>query len=151
MKLLTRNTVVIKKARNEVYEFATNMENFKSWFPEVITIESVNSLDHGVVGKKYLEIVSVPLVGKRAVSLSVVEADSEEIFITEGDFYPLMPRMTITLAEESSKRTKLTWSMHSRNDHLMFRTLLFPVFRKIMKKRAELGILNLKRILEQER
>ncbi len=36
MNILTVNTVIINRSGKEVYEFATNLENFKLWFPQVL-------------------------------------------------------------------------------------------------------------------
>tara|TARA_R110002049_G_scaffold207188_1_gene377654 strand:- start:36976 stop:37437 length:462 start_codon:yes stop_codon:yes gene_type:complete len=151
MNTLTVNTVIINRTRKEVYKFATNMENFKRWFPEVIEIESDNSLEHGIVEKKYTETVKIPLKGESKISLNVVKAKENMVFITEGGFSPLLPRMIMKFSEESSTTTILTWSMQSRNNNLIFKSLFLPIFKKIISKRAEVGIQNLKTILENER
>ncbi|GHC66243.1 hypothetical protein [Ulvibacter litoralis] len=148
MNTLTVNTVIINLPRKEVYKFATNMENFKLWFPEVIEIKSDNSLEHGIVGKRYMETVKIPLRGESKISLDVVKAEENIVFITEGNFSPLLPRMIMKFSEESSNTTTLTWSMQSRNTNLIFKSLFLPIFKKIIITRAKVGILNLKRILE---
>tara|TARA_R110002096_G_scaffold209585_1_gene396756 strand:- start:515 stop:985 length:471 start_codon:yes stop_codon:yes gene_type:complete len=147
--MLTINTIIINRPGNEVYKFATNLENFKLWFPQAVKIESDNSLEHATNGKKYIETVKIPFRGKSNISLNVVKAEENKIFITEGDFSPLLPRMILKFSEDSSNTTTLTWSMQSRNTNLIFKTLLLPIFKKIISKRAELGIQNLKTILEK--
>ncbi|QCX39050.1 SRPBCC family protein [Aureibaculum algae] len=149
MNTLTSKTVTINRTIKEVYKFTTNMENFKSWFPKVIKIESNNSLNHAIVGKKYIETVIVPFKGESIISLNVVKAEENKIFITEGDFSPLFPKMTIKFHENSSNTTTLTWCMQSRNTNLIFTSLLLPIFKKIMNKRAKIGVQNLKTILEK--
>jgi len=149
MNTLTSKTVTINRTVKEVYKFTTNMENFKSWFPKVVKIESNNSLNHAIVGKKYIETVIVPFKGESKISLNVVKAEENKIFITEGDFSPLLPKMTIKFNENSSNTTTLTWCMQSRNTNLIFTSILLPILKKIMNKRAEIGVQNLKTILEK--
>lgn len=148
MNILTENTVIINREIQVVFQFVINMKNFRLWFPEVVNIVSGNSLEHGVVGKVYLETVKVPFRGEKQISLNVVGAEKNKIFITEGNFYPLLPKMIVKFSEISPQGTSLTWSMQSRNNNLAFKFLLLPLFRRIMIKRAAIGVQNLKVMLE---
>ena len=146
--LLVKKKIEIERPINEVYDFATNMENFGSWFPEVIKIESHNNLDHGVVGKKYLETVKDPFKGEIQIVLEVKKADSCSSFVTEGDYPPLLPKMTIQFLETSKGSTELSWAMESRSKSFLIRISMIQLAKIIMRKRAKKGVLNLKNLLE---
>ncbi|HTF81913.1 MAG TPA: SRPBCC family protein [Cytophagales bacterium] len=148
MEPLTITTIAINCPITEVYKFVINMENFKLWFPEVMDIKSDDQRTHGVVGKKYLETVRLPFKGVQKISLTVVQSEDNKLFITEGMFLPLLPRMVVKFTEDAHKITSLTWSMHSRNDSFIFKTLFLPFIQKVIEKRATVGLQNLKKILE---
>ncbi|MBT28573.1 MAG: polyketide cyclase [Thalassobius sp.] len=150
MQVLTVSKVKIKRPIAEVYHFVVNMENFGQWFPEVINIQSANAIEHGLVGKKYLETVKVPFQGEQQISLEVVAAKKNELFMTEGEFHPLLPRMTVNFSADFENNTNLTWRMESRSNNSLFNILLLPIFKAILKKRAKKGVQSLKGILEKE-
>ena len=129
-------TVQVKRPIEVVYAFLANMENFGMWFPAVLSIESDNDLAHGVTGKQYLEDVRVPLKGTQRIPLVVVEAVAPTRFATEGDFPPLLPRMSIELHSQNSGQTEIEWRMQSRNSSRLFRAVLLPVVRVVMRRRA---------------
>ncbi|OGB25993.1 MAG: polyketide cyclase [Burkholderiales bacterium RIFCSPLOWO2_02_FULL_57_36] len=148
MHLLTEKTINIKRPISAVFEYVANMEKFGEWFPGVVLIESANGLDHGQVGKEYLETVSVPLRGTRKIRLAVREVRGNRFFATEGKFPPLMPRMEISLSEAEMNSCELTWRIFSRNNNLIVRHALLPLARRVMRKRAESGVAALKKRLE---
>lgn len=148
MTLITMHTVAIDCPIAEVYKFVVNMENFKQWFPGVIDIKADNALRHGTVGKKYLETVKTLFKAERQIPLEVIRSEADKLFVTEGTFLPLLPRMVVEFTEGPHKTTSLTWSMHSRNENFIFKNVLLPLLRHIIKKRARTGVLNLKKILE---
>lgn len=148
MKMLTNYTVKINCPKNEVYNFVVNMENYKLWFPEVVDIKSNNSLEHGSVGKQYSEIVKVPFKGDARMCVEVVKADKDNVFITEANFSPLLPRMTVQFSELENQSTSLTWIMQSRSTNFVFNALFLPFIKKQLRKRAKIGLLTLKGILE---
>lgn len=111
MKTQTTSTVTINRPKEEVYNSVVNMENYKLWFPEVIDIKSDNSLEHDTVRKKYSEIVKVPFKGEEKISVKIVQAEKSNIFITEADLFPLLPRMIVQFSEDANQNTFLSWSM----------------------------------------
>ena len=148
MHLLAEKTIAIERPVSAVFKYVANMERFGDWFPGVVLIESANRLDHGQLGKEYLETVSVPLRGTRKIRLAVREIRANRFFATEGKFPPLMPRMEILLNETGSNSCELTWRMFSRNDNLIVRYALLPLARRVMRKRADIGVASLKKRLE---
>ncbi len=151
MHLLTEKTIHIQRTALDVFEYVANMEKFGEWFPGVIAIESANALQHGQPGKEYLETVSVPLRGTRKITLQVREVRGHNFFATEGRFPPLMPRMEIALAEIGMNSCELTWRIFSRSNSLIVRYTLLPLARRVMDKRAALGVAALKKRLEDGR
>ncbi|MBA4368268.1 MAG: polyketide cyclase [Desulfobacterium sp.] len=151
MAILTENKIEINRSINEVYDFVINMENFGKWFPEVIKIESQNNLEHGVVGKKYIETVKDPFKGEVQIVIEVKKAEQNTSFITEGEYAPLLPKMILHFSETVHGGTAFTWAMESRTKNTFVKILLIPVAKLVMKKRAKIGVMNLKKILEKTR
>jgi len=142
--------VVIEQSCMDVYDYISNMENFGQWFPEVISIKSKDTLPNGQQGKVYAETVKIPFKGTENIQLSVSDAISGKFFSTIGDFYPLLPKMEISLKENDNGHCIMTWRMLSRNDKLSVRIFILPFAKLIMQKRAYKGLRNLKEILESE-
>src|SRR5690606_4594622 len=90
MVLLAKTETRIATSASEAYRLLSNMERFGEWFPEVISITSVNDKCHGEPGKKYLETVSIPLLGERKIELCVTESIENQRFVTEGNLIPLL-------------------------------------------------------------
>lgn len=148
MQLLTEQTATIARSVEATYLYATNLELFAEWFPGVLFIESANTLEHAQRGKEYLETVAVPLRGKRKIKIRVKDAQSNKVFITEGEFSPLMPRMEMLFQATGADSCSVTWRMLSRNDSLLFKATLLHLFKSVMHKRAEIGMKRLRQKLE---
>ena len=148
MHLLVERNIEIQKPAAVVFDYVSNMERFGEWFPGVLSIESANTLVHGQVGKEYLETVAVPLRGKRKIKLAVKEVQPNKLFVTEGKFPPLLPRMEIALSEAGAEACTLTWRMFSRNNDRIVRLALLPLARHLLGKRATAGLHKLKRRME---
>ena len=148
MYLISESSINIELPCIRVFDYISNMENFAQWFPGVISIKSVDQKEHGMVGKKYLEVVSIPLQGKKSIEISVIESIPGKVFRTTGEFKPLFPRMEIELNDSKEGACGLCWRMYSRNDAKLVQLLLLPIAKRIMQKRAEIGVKNLKQMLE---
>ena len=148
MHLLAEKSVHIHRPVLEVFGYVSNMENFGEWFPGVISIKSHNALAHGELGKEYLETVRVPLRGRRKITLQVRQASSPHFFATEGRLLPLLPRMEITLDATAMNSCELTWRIFSISHNLWVRYLVLPLARRVMDKRASLGVAALKGRME---
>ena len=150
MYLISESTIGIELPSLQVFEYISNMENFAQWFPGVVSIKSVDQKGHGEVGKKYLESVTVPLRGKQNIELSVVESIPGKLFCTIGEFKPLLPKMKIELLDLKDGGCELSWRMYSRNDSKLVHFLVLPLAKRIMQNRAGLGVVRLKRKLENK-
>ena len=148
MYSLAEQTVAIACPVDVAYRFTCNLERFGAWFPGVIAIESANRLTYMDVGKEYLETVAIPLRGTRKVGITVKEVELNQRFVTEGTLVPLLPRMEIHFRSTGSSSCEVRWQMLSRNTGWLARTLMVPLARRVMQKRATAGMAALKRTLE---
>lgn len=148
MRLLTERSATIACSVDAAYRYASNLERFGEWFPGVVRIVSSDGLDHGVVGKEYLETVSVPLRGHRDVRIRVREARKDELFVTEGTLVPLLPRMEIRFRASGPSACSVTWRMLSRNDGWLARAVLVPFASRVVAERATRAMARLKANLE---
>ncbi len=149
LQLLTEQTITIARSAVATYQYASNLEHFGQWFPGVLSIESANALEHGLPGKEYLETVATPFGNKKKIKIFVKEAHLGKVFITEGEFPPLMPRMEIRFEATGDDSCNVTWRMYSRSESLLFKTALLPLFKSVVQKRASIGIKRLKKNLEK--
>lgn len=149
MQLLTEKTIIIHRPTTEVFDFIANMENFGLWFPGVISIVSCNANAHGKVGKQYLETVKIPLRGHQEINITVREALRGELFVTEGAFAPLYPRMEIRLQAPDDFSCLLTWRMCSRSENRAFKMLVLPLVKLVIGTRATKGVKQLRELLEK--
>lgn len=148
MHLLAEHTITAACPVEAAYPYASNLEHFGEWFPGVIAIESANGLDHATPGKEYLETVAIPLRGKRKVKLMVRQAEPNRLLVTEGTLAPLFPRMELLFQSTGVESCRITWKMFSRNDGTLARLMLLPLARRIIDKRAAIGMRALKEKLE---
>jgi len=149
MNVLAKETISIDRPAALIFDYVSNMENFGRWFQGVIAIEAVANEAHGTLGKTYLETVNIPLRGSRQIKLQVIESRKPTLFVTEGDFSPVMPRMEITITE-CGLSSRFEWKMYSRNHGILFRALLLPLIRSEITKRAQKSLPRLKAVLEQK-
>ncbi|MEW6706366.1 MAG: SRPBCC family protein [Pseudomonadota bacterium] len=148
MHLLAEQRVVIARPVPAVFEYATDLERFGEWFPEVLGVESADALAPAAVGKQYLERVNVPLRGERKVMITVREAQPATRFVTEGRLTPLLPRMELGFAAHGDQACEFTFRMFSRSGSPAVRWLLLPLARRVLRRRAAAGVAALKRRLE---
>ncbi len=150
MHLLAAEDAVINRPVPDVYRYATNMELFGTWFPGVTSIQSTDDREHGQAGKAFLETVQVPFRGTKEILLTVKESEMYRFFATEGKFPPLYPRMEIVFSHAGFNACRITWRMYSRSRNPIVKLLLLPLARRLMRTRAKVGIMNLKRIIENK-
>lgn len=148
--LLTEQKISIHKPIQHVFAFISNMENFKLWFPEVIEIVSQNDLAHGTTGKTYLELVNLPPQGQQKLKIEVKKVEVPKLYVTESEYEPLLPRMTIRLKQENESYTNVNWKMESRNKDDLFIINVLPDFKIILNNRAINGLKKLKEVLESK-
>lgn len=147
MNLITSKSIKIKSAIADVFSYVSNMENFPIWFPEVISIEPINSTTVDI-GKVYLESIKVPFKKLSSYPIKVKEYIENSLFVTEGEVPPVAPCMTISFKKETENETLLEWKMESRSSNIFFKIFLLPKIKEIMSERADIGLQNLKEILE---
>ena len=141
-------TLTINRPVIEVFDFLSNHENYALWFPDVVSIVSVNDLPHGSVGKVYSEVIKLP-TGRRHITIDVVESRSPAVFVTEGNFPPLHPRMEVRLFEKSARESILNWKFYSRSQSAFGRLIVAALMKKSVAKQSARGLKRLKNLLEE--
>jgi hypothetical protein len=148
MYLLADAVVTVECSREKAFDYAANLENFANWFPGVVSIVASDDLSAAAIDKKYLETVSVPLRGKRSVMIRVTDATAPRRLVTEGDLRPLLPRMEMELVDAGQNACEVRWRMLSRNENGLAGCTVVPIAGWVMRRRAKIGLLNLKLLLE---
>jgi hypothetical protein len=141
-------TLTINRPIIEVFDFLSNHENYALWFPDVVSIVSVNDLPHGSVGKVYREVLKLP-TGRRHITIDVVESRSPAVFVTEGNFPPLHPRMEVRLSEKSARESILNWKFYSRSQSAFGRLIVAALMKKSVARQSARGLKRLKTLLEE--
>lgn len=148
MYLLAEVVVTVACSRAKAFDYAANLENFVHWFPGVAAITAKDELPVSTPGKTYTETVSVPLRGTRTVTIRVTEATAPNRIVTQGDMRPLLPRMEMEFVQTGQNTCGVHWRMMSRNENGLAACTVLPVAAWVMRRRAKIGLRNLKRQLE---
>ncbi|MEH6791622.1 SRPBCC family protein [Parasphingorhabdus sp.] len=147
---LADHRVLIEAPITSVFDFLANHENYALWYPNVISIISANPLPHGHVGKIYQEDIRLPTRRVQQINITVVESRSPNLFVTEGDFVPLHPRMEVHLSEQASGETMLHWRFYSRSQSTIGRWLIPLLLGKTLQRDSGIGLARMKAIVESE-
>jgi hypothetical protein len=145
---LVDKTVSINRSIATVFEFLSNHENYIRWFPQVVAIQAVDNLPHGTVGKIYQETLRLPTGRNQKITIKVVESRSPDLFITEGTFAPVHPRMEIRLSATSAQETAVSLKFFSRSQSSVGRFLIATFVRKVFVRQSDIGLRQLKNVLE---
>lgn len=146
---LAKTSISIDAPITVVFKYASNMENYKHWFPGVIDIKSENDLEHGVIGKKYVEKLSLPS-GDSALIIEVDQCDTNRLFLTKGDLAGILPQMTIIFSVGEDRKCDVILQYHSRNPELTEACDIIIALREDLNVRAKNGLAILKDILENK-
>ncbi len=147
---LVDQTVSINRPIAHVFAFVSNHENYLQWFPGVVTIVSADQLAHGTVGKIYRETLRLPIGRHQAIDIAVVTSQPPELFVTEGTFAPLHPRMEIRLTQTSAQETMLSLRFFSRSQSTIARWLIGIFVKPTFARQSRRGLHRLKGILEAQ-
>jgi len=145
---LVDETLSIKSPITTVFGFLSDHENYIRWFPGVVSVTSHDDLPHGAVGKIYSEALRMPTGRTRTISIEVLESQPPTLFVMQADFALLHPRTEIRLRSETPDETVVNWKFFSRSQSAIGRLLIGTLVRKSLARRSEMGLLELKRILE---
>jgi uncharacterized protein YndB with AHSA1/START domain len=148
MHLLTEKIIEIARPVESVYAYTTNLEHFSEWFPAVLSVTSIDARAHADPGKEYLETVKNRNGSERKIKIQVKQSERNALFVSEGDYAPLLPRMEIAFKSLGQEKCSVTWRMYSRNGSLLARFFLLPIARKVMAQRAAAGVVRLRDRLE---
>ena len=123
------------------------MENYQEWFPGVINIQSANDLNHGVIGKKYIEILEFPQ-GTQELLIEVKDLINNSTFVTEGDLEPIQPRMEMGFLKLNKTNCEFSLTYFCRNQSLNDGDEIITSITKDLSERIITACNNLKLILE---
>ncbi|MGH1349212.1 MAG: SRPBCC family protein [Methyloligellaceae bacterium] len=145
---LAHHTIIIRAPVSEVFDYLINHENYVNWYPNVVSVVSINELLHGTPGKEYREIIKVPVSREADLIIKVIECEENERFVTESNWSPLFPRMEVVFTRLSHNETSLTWSLFSRNGNFLSAFLIRLLLKRTINKSSYSGLQKLKAILE---
>ncbi|MBN4055493.1 SRPBCC family protein [bacterium AH-315-K03] len=146
MMTLVEKTKTLNTGVEHAYRYISNMENYGAWFPGVIDIQSANHLEHGQIGKQYLETVEFP-EGKSELLIEVVSSIKNKQFTTESNFPPLLPQMNIQFTAIDQNSCEIKWRFASRNNNPQEHEPLLNLIKQDIDKRAEIALSRLQKIL----
>ncbi len=144
---LAKISVLIATPVSVAFNYISNMENYKHWFPGVVDIKSTNQLAHGDIGKKYVETLLLPS-GAVDLEINVNQCKPNHFFLTQGNLASVLPQMTVTFLAITDSSCKVTLEYHSRNSELTSSSDIVIALREDLDRRAKQGITELKTILE---
>lgn len=144
---LAKTSITIAAPVDRVFKYVSNMENYKHWFPGVIEIKSANNLPHGKIGKKYVEILSLPS-GKVELEIEVDQSNINQLFLTRGNLAGILPQMKVTFSVNEEKNCDVNLYYHSRNPELTTTSDIVIALRDDLSIRANKGVTKLKSVLE---
>ncbi len=147
---LVDQMVLINRPIASVFTFVSNHENYIHWFPGVVSIASADQQAHGTVGKVYRETLRLPTGRQQAMDIAVVSSQPPELFVTEGTFAPLHPRMEIRLTATSAHATRLNLRFFSRNPSTIARWLIGMLVKPTFNRQSGRGLQKLKTLLEAQ-
>ena len=147
---LANHRLAIHAPVADVFDFLANHENYALWYPNVISIVSGNALPHGQVGKIYEEAIRLPTRRIQPITIRVVESRRPSLFVTEGDFPPLHPRMEVHLSENAAGETLLDWRFYSRSQSAVGRWLIARLLRGTLQRDSGIGLARMKALVERQ-
>ncbi|APE33601.1 hypothetical protein BOX37_06040 [Nocardia mangyaensis] len=151
MYLLADTEKAVPCSITDAFAYVSDLENFARWFPGVEMVTADDELPAGVVGKRYLETVTLPTGRRTTIPLRVREACAPVRLVTEGSFALLLPRMEIDLSPLDAEHCVIRWRMYSRVGTRLLRWTLLPVAAITMQRRAQVGLRNLAQLLGTDR
>lgn len=144
---LAQAVITINAPVDAVFNYTIDMENYKNWFPGVVNIKSLNDLNHGVLGKTYIETLSLP-GGDAELTIEVDQCEQSRLFLTKGNLKGVLPQMTILFSANDEHECDIQLQYHARYPELMDNDELVLMLREDLNVRANLGLKKLKLIME---
>ncbi|MEQ8557202.1 MAG: SRPBCC family protein [Henriciella sp.] len=147
--LLTQLSARVNRPIDDVFSFVSNHENYKLWYPGVVSVVSADDTPHGTPGKMYIETLKMPGGRHRDIPIVTIVSERPKRFVTEGEFSALMPQMTFELKPAGTGRTDLVWTFRSRHTSPVRRLVARLLYRPVMKQQALKAMAQLTRLLEE--
>lgn len=147
--LLTQLSARVNRPIDDVFSFVSNHENYKLWYPGVVSIVSADDLPHGTPGKTYIETLKMPGGRHQEIPIVTIVSERPKRFVTEGEFPALMPQMTFELTPAGTQQTNLVWTFRSRHTTRVRRLVARLLYRPVIKRQALKAMAQLTQLLEQ--
>ena len=147
--LLTQLSARVNRPIDDVFTFVSNHENYKLWYPGVVSVVSANDKPHGTPGKTYMETLKMPGGRHQEIPIVAIISERPRRFVTEGEFPALMPQMSFELRAASESQTDIVWTFRSRHTSPVRRLVARLLYRPVMKRQALTAMAQLTRLLER--
>ncbi len=149
-KLVAKESIQIKVKHEKAFLYFANLNNYSSWFPEVAQMKEVETSPISTINKAYEEKVLLDESGHSTfITVLVKEFMQNKRIITQAEFDPLFPQMTISCKEDSSSLTTIDFKFESRSmDETYLSSKDFKFIKELLQSRSTIALRNLKKILE---
>jgi len=138
----------IARPAEEVFAWVADFSHYAEWFPGVECMNAVDDRPIGAPGKRYAEVARVPFKGEQSIGVVLRHCEPQRLIRFEADLAPLLPRFTLRFSEPVPGQTRVHWLCESRNSSMFFRLLAAPWARRVLQRRCEQALVNLKAKLE---
>lgn len=149
--LLVDETIIVDAPLGEVYKWISNHENYRRWYPGVVSVEAMDDLPPGTTGKAYRERLDVGRAQPAEMIIRVVEALETGRFATESELGRWLTRMEVDLRAIASGNTRLRWRFRLRNRFSLARMVFRIAAGPRLRRRTRQGLLRLKHLINTER
>lgn len=144
-------TVEIKAPDSLVYQYVSNFHNFKNWNPwEKVDPSAQTSIMGTPEQPGYTYAWKGEKVGKG--KLELIKSMPNQFILQELTFYMPSPSVHHTnfyLESSEMNSTKISWIMEGKNNSFFERWLYALLMNRMIGKDYEVGLQNLKAILEK--
>lgn len=149
MYLLADACATMPCSPQDAFAFAADLAHFPAWFPGVARVVSSDGLAFDAVGKRYTETLALSARRPAQVQIRVVDVTPGVCLVTEGTLPLIRPRMEMRFRSSPGGQCVVHWQMFSRSTSPLARWTLLPFARRVMTRRARLGLQNLQGLLER--
>jgi len=149
--LLAQASINIQADLKSSFLYFADLNNYAEWFPEVTQMKEVDNSPISTLNKAYEEKVILDESGNSTfILVQVKEFFENEKIITQAEFEPLLPQMTISCESINDKEIRIDFKFESRSQEEAFlEGDDFKFFKNLLSSRAGLGLKKLKETLER--
>lgn len=148
--LITYNSIKVKASLEESFLYFADLNNYASWFPEVVEMKEIDNSPISKINKAYEEKVILDDSGNSTfITVQLKEFIENRRIITRAEFMPLLPQMTISCKTLDSQSVSIDFKFESRSKNEEYlKSDDFASLKDLLTSRAKKGLKTLKDILE---